>query len=60
MLAFLGFTGLASSAAAEPPASKVSFNVASLFPKFSPGVHDYVVRCNDAPVTVQIRMALSQ
>ena len=24
----------------------------ALFPRFSPGIHDYVVRCDDAPVTV--------
>ncbi len=46
---------LASTAVAEPPVSKVGFGVPSLFPKFSPGQHDYVVRCNDAPVTVEAR-----
>ncbi len=43
---------LASAAAADPPASKVHFGAQTLFPKFSPGIHDYTVRCHDGPVTV--------
>ncbi len=31
----------------------MSFSAPSLFPEFGPNIHDYVVRCNDAPVTVQ-------
>jgi hypothetical protein len=31
----------------------VSFSEPTLFPKFGPNNHDYVVRCNDGPVTVQ-------
>lgn len=30
----------------------MSFSAARCFPKFVPSVHDYVVRCQDAPVTV--------
>jgi hypothetical protein len=41
-----------ASAEAAPQAGDVNFSTPSLFPKFAPGVHDYVVRCNDAPVTV--------
>jgi hypothetical protein len=33
----------------------VSFSsTPSLFPKFGPNIHDYVVRCNDGPVTVTV------
>ncbi len=42
-----------ASAGAQPPPGQVSFSAPSLFPKFRSQVHDYVVRCNDAPVTVQ-------
>jgi hypothetical protein len=40
-------------AEATPPAAQVSFTAPSLFPSFSPPIYDYVVRCNDGPVTVQ-------
>jgi hypothetical protein len=43
----------AAGAQSAPPPGKVSFSAPSLFPTFKPTVHDYVVRCNDAPVTVQ-------
>jgi hypothetical protein len=45
---------LAPSAAAEPPPSEVGFGAQpSLFPaKYAPNVHDYVVRCHDASVSV--------
>ncbi len=44
---------LGADAGAQPPApGQVSFSVPSLFPKFGPNIHDYVVRCNDRPVTV--------
>jgi Arylsulfotransferase (ASST) len=42
-----------AGAQAAPPPGQVSFSAPSLFPTFRPTVHDYVVRCNDAPVTVQ-------
>jgi Arylsulfotransferase (ASST) len=45
-----GFFG--AGANAQPPAGKVTFSEPSLFPGFSPWIHDYVVRCNDGPVTV--------
>jgi hypothetical protein len=46
---------LCSAAEAQPPpAGDVNFSVSSLFPKYSPNIHDYVVRCNDAPVTVTV------
>src|SRR5436190_23858990 len=38
---------------ASPPRGAVSFSAPSLFPSFGANVHDYVVRCNDAPLTVQ-------
>jgi hypothetical protein len=42
-----------TGAGAQPPSpGQVSFSVPSLFPKFGPYIHDYVVRCNDGPVTV--------
>jgi arylsulfotransferase ASST len=50
----LASTGLLSAGAeASPTSGQVSFSVPSLFPKFGPNIHDYVVRCNDAPVTVK-------
>ena len=42
-----------ADAATAPPPEQASFGVASLYPDYDPQVHDYVVRCNDAPVTVQ-------
>jgi hypothetical protein len=39
-------------AAAPPPRSEASFGTPGLFPGYRPGVHDYVVRCHDAPVPV--------
>jgi arylsulfotransferase ASST len=46
---------LGARAGAQPPQpGQVSFSsVPSLSPKFGPNIHDYVVRCNDAPVTVE-------
>jgi arylsulfotransferase ASST len=44
-----------AGAEAAPPSRLVSFSVPRLFPKFSPRIHDYVVRCNDSPVTVKGR-----
>ena len=40
------------NAEAQPQAGQVSFSAASLYPNFSPTVHDYVVRCHDAGLTV--------
>jgi hypothetical protein len=44
--------------AQPPPRTQVSFSTPSLFPMFGPYVHDYVVRCNDRPVTVKAHVAL--
>jgi hypothetical protein len=50
-LAIAGLFG--AEAGAQPPSpGEVSFSTPSLFPKFAPNVHDYVVRCKDRPVTV--------
>jgi hypothetical protein len=49
-LALAGLLGAAAEAAPQP--GQVSFSAPSLFPSFSPTVSDYVVRCNDAAVTV--------
>jgi hypothetical protein len=49
-----GLLGASPGAEAAPPPGQVSFSSSpSLFPSFSPNVSDYVVRCNDAAVTVQ-------
>jgi arylsulfotransferase ASST len=58
MLATLAFmiAGLldgGAAAEAAPPSERANFSVASLFPSYTPQIHDYVVRCNDAPVTVK-------
>ncbi len=50
-LAIAGLFGAAAEAA--PPPGQVSFSAATLFPKFGPNIEDYVVRCNNGPVTVQ-------
>jgi hypothetical protein len=44
----------ADAGAQPPPAADVNFSVPSLFPKYNPNIHDYVVRCNDAAVTVTV------
>jgi hypothetical protein len=44
-----------AGAEAAPSARQVGFSAPSLFPKFRPRIHDYVVRCKDAPVRVQGR-----
>jgi hypothetical protein len=43
----------AARAEAAPPPGQVSFSTPSLSPAFGPTIEDYVVRCQDAPVTVQ-------
>jgi Arylsulfotransferase (ASST) len=57
--AAIAIAGLCGAAArAQPPApGEVSFSVPSLFPTFGPNVHDYVVRCNDGPVTVDAHVS---
>ena len=53
-LMIAGLFGAGAGAEASPPAGDVSFStVPSLFPNFSPNIYNYVVRCNDGPVTVQ-------
>jgi Arylsulfotransferase (ASST) len=48
-----GLFGAGTGAEASPPAGDVSFStVPSLFPNFSPNIYNYVVRCNNGPVTV--------
>jgi hypothetical protein len=42
-----------ADARAAPPSGQVSFSAPRLFPRFGPDIHDYVVRCDDAPVTVE-------
>jgi Arylsulfotransferase (ASST) len=44
----------AAGAGAEPTSEQASFSIVpSLFPDYSPQIHNYVVRCNDGPVTVE-------
>ena len=54
MAAAIAVSGFFSAVgvARDPAPGDVSFTVPRLFPKFAPAVHDYVVRCQDAPVTV--------
>ena len=58
-LAVLAIAGVvaAPAAAAVPPRSQASFSVPGLFPGYGPHVHDYVVRCDDAPVRVNAHVA---
>jgi arylsulfotransferase ASST len=51
-LAIAGLFGTGVGAEAAPPYERAHFSVASMFPSYAPSVHDYVVRCNDGPVTV--------
>jgi hypothetical protein len=52
-LVIAGLVDAGAEAEAAPPPGQVSFSSApSLSPKFGPNIHDYVVRCNDSPVTV--------
>jgi hypothetical protein len=56
-IAALGIAGLlagAATAEGAPPTTQASFGTPRLFPGYSPGVHDYVVRCRNRPVTVTI------
>jgi hypothetical protein len=49
---------MATSAGGQvAPRSEARFTIASLFPKYGPYVHDYVVRCDDVPVTVKAHVA---
>src|SRR5256714_10366784 len=48
-----GLSGSVGQAEAAPSPGQVSFSAPSLFPSFGPKIEDYVVRCQDAPVTVQ-------
>ena len=50
LLSLLAFGGGVAQAA--PPVDRVSFGVDGLFPDYAPQIRDYVVRCEDAPVTV--------
>ncbi|OLE35882.1 MAG: hypothetical protein AUG48_09420 [Actinobacteria bacterium 13_1_20CM_3_68_9] len=52
-LTIAGLLGAAAGAQALPPAGQVSFSEPSLSPSFAPGIEDYVVRCQNAAVTVQ-------
>jgi hypothetical protein len=49
--------GWATTVQAAPPQGLVRFSAPSLFPSFGPKVEDYVVRCQDAPITVQAHAA---
>jgi hypothetical protein len=53
-LVIAGLLGAGAAAEAAPQPGQVSFSTPSLFPSFSPDIHNYVVRCNDAPVAVQV------
>jgi hypothetical protein len=44
---------VAARAQALPPAGQVSFSTANLSPGFAPDIEDYVVRCQNAGVTVR-------
>ena len=44
----------AAARAQPPPSADVSFSLSTLFPNYNPNIHDYVVRCNNAPVTVTV------
>jgi hypothetical protein len=55
-LLLAGLFAADAGAEAAPPSSMVSFSTSpSLFPGYAPLIHDYVVRCDNGPVTVQGR-----
>jgi hypothetical protein len=43
-----------SASAQAPTPQEVSFSVLSLSPSYAPSVFDYVVRCNNGPVTIDV------
>jgi hypothetical protein len=47
----------AAPAPAQPPLGQVRIQAPSLFPKFKPGIRDYVVRCHDRPVRVKAHVS---
>jgi len=54
-LVIVGLFGGGAGAEAAPPPGQVSVSsIPSFSPGFSPTIYDYVVRCEDAPVTVQV------
>lgn len=48
-----GFAAAIAGAGTAPPPDQASFSVPTLFPDYEPQTRDYVVRCDDGPVTVQ-------
>src|SRR3954464_10533212 len=52
-LTMAGLLGAAAGAQALPPSGQVSFSEPTLSPSFAPDIQDYVVRCQNAAVTVQ-------
>jgi hypothetical protein len=52
-LTMAGLLGAAAGAQALPPPGQVSFSEPTLSPSFAPDIQDYVVRCQNAAVTVQ-------
>jgi Arylsulfotransferase (ASST) len=56
VLAVLG--AVATPARADvAPRSQANFGIAGLFPRYGPYIHDYVVRCGDAPVKVNAHVS---
>jgi Arylsulfotransferase (ASST) len=54
-LAILGLAVSPAAQSAVPSRHVLHFSAPTLFPRFDPRVHDYVVRCHDAPLTVRGR-----
>jgi hypothetical protein len=52
-LLIIGLFWAAAGAEAAPSPGQVGFSTPTLFPTFGPAITDYVVRCNNGPVTVQ-------
>ncbi len=52
-IAIGGLAASADAAGAGAPRS-IGFKAPTLFPDFSPGTHDYTVRCDDQPVKVRL------
>ena len=53
IVGLLGLSAAPVTTEASQAHGQARFGAASLFPKFAPNTHDYVVRCRNRPVTVR-------
>ena len=56
-LAIAGFLATTAGSDVAPRPRQVNFSIPGLFPGYGPHIHDYAVRCDDAPVTVNAHVS---